>query len=211
MVRIRLNDGLDLGPGQGDARGGVGVGDQHVGPGMAIVRRIDGKILPKGDLPIGNMVQRPEHGVEPVGDVGEHKGVISVSKGQKGIIQNLVRPVGKQQVFRGHVQELCHPGLQACAGDVAIQVQRPGLGDPPGNAGGRGIGRFVGVQLHILLVLGLLTGHIGLKGGVLLAEKTTHASASSNRLSTLRAWPSRPSCRAKPAMLGLTCFKASAV
>ena len=73
----------------------------------------------------------------------------------------------------------------------------PGPPEPPGR-GDRGL---VGVEFDVLLVPGLLSGVYVSRPAYLVCKKSAHgvssAKAGSNRMSTLRAWPVRPSFLAK--------------
>ena len=175
-VRVRLQQTLDVRPGHGHAGGGVGVGDDDGAGEVHVVVHVQGEVLPQGDH---FHIQAEQSGlglVEPVGDVRVGHGPPLPAEGPEGEGQHLVGPVARQDVL-GLQLIAAGDGLgERGAGGVGIQVQlqdlRPvdGLEDP----GGRGEGALVGVELDVLLILGLLAGGVGGKALRLLGDPAAH-------------------------------------
>ena len=165
----------------GQAGGGVGVGDDDGLVQAVVVLRDQGEVLPQGDNLGGDVVQVAEHRVEAVGEVGEGHPPAVGGVGEKGEVQGLVRAVGHEHVLRLH---LVLPGqglLQLPGRRVPVQAQVGRLLGVQGrrHSGGGRIGGLVGVELHILLILGLFPRGVGGQLADLTAEISGHSGPSS--------------------------------
>ena len=122
------------------------------------------------------MVEVSKHGIEPVGDVSEGHPSAVGGIGEEGKVQCLVGAVAHIDVLRLHLVIVCQGLFQLLALGIGIQAQVGGLfgiegSDYPSRGG---IGGFVGVELHILLILGLLTRGVRRKIFQCTAEKGGH-------------------------------------
>ena len=161
MVRVGSDDLLDLGQGQGDARGGVGVGQDRQLARAGQTGHVHGKVLMQGDGGVGDAVQVGEDGVEAIRQVGEHGPVLA--EGHKSKVQNIVRTVGQKDLVSPHAVQPGQGQLQCLPFRVGVEPQIPDVLLTQGrkNGLGGGIGGLVGVELDVLLVPGLLAGGIG--------------------------------------------------
>ena len=198
IVRVGGGDPLDVSQGNGQPGGGVGIGNENGFMDAHIVLHPKGKVLRQGNRLIGNAVQICEDRIETVGDVRECGGTVPVAEGHEGEIQNFITAVGKENfvflnavVFAGRRNQL--PALRV---GVELKVLRCLRRQLHRQRRGRKRG-FVGIQLDVLHLLGLLSRGVGYQGGIFLTEKTAHASSSRVRIRALLAWPVRPSALAK--------------
>ena len=213
MVGIGGDDPLHLGPGQGPAHLGVGVGqDDHL-PQIQIVLHPHREIRLKGDDICLHLVEVGEDLVKAIGHVGVGGLPGLPGKGPEGEVQNIIGPVGDEDLVGPEAVDLGQLLNQGPAHRVGVEAEIPHLFGVDGrhHLGGRRIGRFIGVQLGIDLVLGLLAGGIDLQMGQTGIQETAHDSSPSKRTVALLAWASRPSCRAKAATWSATRPRASRV
>ena len=152
----------------------MGAGEVHV------ILYAQGKVLPQGD-DLGLNAKKGGPGlVAAVGDIRVGDGLARSGEGTEGKGQDLVRAVAAHHVFRLQAVKLGNGVLQHLAGGVGVEVQQPhlrGIDDFQHLGRGRE-GAFVGVELDVLLVTGLLAGGIGLQGKGLGRKKLTHIQFS---------------------------------
>ena len=142
-----------------------------------------------------------KHRVKTVRQGGKYRAFLP--KGHEREVQNVVRPIGQKDLARRHAvqprQLLPQPGPLWVG--VEPQVRHLPRAQGRQNLRGGGIGGLIGVEFDVLLVPGLLSGGVRLQARVPGVQKSAHgvssAKAGSNRMSTLRAWPVRPSFLAK--------------
>ena len=197
---MRPEDRLDLIQPQRKPRGRVGIGDHHVLPRNQIGLDVDGEVRVQRHGPRPHAEQLRKHGIEAVADLREGYALLS-AEGQKREGQNLIRAVASDHLVSLQPVKLRDGAYQIIGGGIAVQAQilHLGAGDGLDHPRTGRIGALVGVQLDELAPPGLLAGGIGYQRRVARVEKTAHDGSSSKRLSMLRAWPSRPSMRAKRA------------
>ena len=107
--------------------------------------------------------QLREHRVKAVGDVGVRHAPALATEGSEGKGQNFVRPIGSQDVLPPQPIAGGDGVRQNAAGGVGVEVQLQNLrpGESLDHSGRGGEGTFVGVELDILSVRGLLAGSVG--------------------------------------------------
>ena len=173
-VGVGGDDFFHLRQGQGDACGGVGVGQDGEFSGAAETLHIHGEVLLQGDGGIGDLVQVGKDRVKAVGEPRENRAVLG--EGHEGEVQDVVGAVGQEDVLRpaavegGQLFPKGGPlgvGVQPQVLDILVSQGRQDLG-------GGGIGGLVGVQLDVLFVPGLFPGGVGLETGVLGVQKSAH-------------------------------------
>ena len=180
-VRVGLHDPLHLIPAQGQAGGGVGVGDHNGLVPPVVVPGVQGEVLLQGDHVGLDAVQVAEHGVKAVGEVGEGRSPAVGGVGQEGEVQRLVGAVGHEHVLRPHPVLAGQGRLQLHGRGVGVQPQPgrfPGV-ERRGHAGGGRIGGLVGVELHIVFIFRLLPRGVGGQLAELTTEKLGHGTPSS--------------------------------
>ena len=178
VVGVGVGDGPDGFRRQGQAGGGVGVGDDNGLVPAVVFQRVQAEIPFQGDDILGDVEQPAPDGVAAISNIGMGQGMIFIAEG----------PQGEKQVFVAAVARHDLVGLQAViirrllpqggAGRVGIELKPAGLLlDGLQHRRGRRIGAFVGVQLDIGPVLGLFPGGVGLQIAEGGAEKAAHRSA----------------------------------
>ena len=207
MTGVRGRDALDFSDAEAHAGRRVGVCDHDRSAEAKIVLRRDAEILAQRDAQRLEIQERREHRVKAVADVREGDPV--VAKGHEGQIQHLVGAVSKQDLLLPHPAALRQLPAKKPPVRVGIELQPPALGvHRVQDRLRRRKGGLVGVELDILLILRLLARHIGPERRKAFTEKAAHCS---NLISTLRAWPSSSSLRAKSAICSDTPRSASFV
>ncbi|MPN35015.1 hypothetical protein SDC9_182509 [bioreactor metagenome] len=85
-------------------------------------------------------------------------------------MDQLVRTVARKYLLGRYAVDLRDRRIELCAVRVGIQVQLFGFRGGEGfyHFRRRGKGAFVGVQFHVVLVLRLFAGHIGVHARVLI-------------------------------------------
>ena len=158
---------------QRHAGGGVGVGDGDEAVQGQVVGGIDAEILPQRDGPAVDAVQVGVYRVEAVADVREIGP--GRAEGHEGEVQDVVGAVGHEHGLPLHAVARRQRVPQVGAHRVGVQLQLPCLFPHRlDDAGSRGIGALVGVQLDVLHVPGLFAGGVDLQGPVLIGEVFAH-------------------------------------
>ena len=182
-VRVARDEPLDLFDRKREPRRRVRVGDDDHAGFSDIIVDADGEILPKGNFLVRHAVKLGVDGVEPVGHVGIQRAVIAVAKRHERKVQNVVRPVGDEDVFalyavgrRERLAQLFRRGV-----GIKLQAFRRLRRRADRVLGGRE-GGFVGVQFDILLILRLFSGGVGLQRPEAFAQKTAQNSSTSGSM-----------------------------
>ena len=146
-----------------------------------IILRTQGEILSQRNGLYGDVVQLGKHRVEAIGYIRKGHSPPVGGVGQKGKVQRLIRAVPHKDIGRLHAVLLRQSRLEDPGLRVGVEPQIGSLlGIEGGDHAGRGrIGGFIGVQLDILLVLGLLSGGIGDQPVQAAVEESRHGTPSS--------------------------------
>ena len=165
MVRVGLKQPLDLRRLQGKAGGGVGVRNDHRGPQAQIVLHVQGEVLPQGDDLVRHAPELCPYAVKAVGNVRVGQRGPFVAEGPHRKAEHLVAAVAGHHLGGLHSAAGGNGVDKAGAGGVGIKAQIPhGIGiHRLDHLRARRIGAFVGVQLDVAAVLGLLAGGIRFK------------------------------------------------
>ena len=152
--------------------------------------------------------------IKPIADFGECRPSFAVAKRHEGEIQNIIRAVGKEDIFCFHTIKRRQLFLQHPACRVGVKVQPADLlGRNRRHHRRRGrIGRFIRIQLYILLILWLFAGCICLQARKTRTHKSAHwITPLSFRTRAERACASKPSLLAKKPIFSASAVSASFV
>ena len=179
IIRVRRHDPLNISQGNGQSGGSIGIGNENGLVNARVILHMDGKILSQRNGLIGHSVQIRKDGVEAIGNVREHGGVLFVAEGHEGEIQNLVAAVGEKNFVLSNAEQLTGRPHQLPALRVGIELEifcclRCQLHR---KRGGREWG-FVGIELDVAHLFRLFSRHIGHQRGVFFTEIAAHASSS---------------------------------
>ena len=160
---------------QGQAGGGVGVGNDDGLVPAVVFHRVQAEIRFQGNHVLRDVEQPAPDGIASIGHIGVGQGVGLIAEGPQGEKQIFVAAVARHHLVR---LDAVIPGRslpQGGAGGVGVQLQPARLAlNGLHHRGGGGIGAFVGVQFDIRAILGLFTGGVGLQMGQGGAEITAH-------------------------------------
>ena len=175
-VRVLPKERLDLRQRQAQARGRVGVCQEHRARHTRIIACIHRKILPERHLLRRDAEQLREHRVKAVGDVCECRALFA--KREECKRQNLVRAVAREHLVPAHAERLCQRGQKIRARGVRIQAQvfrRAAVQRLQYLRAGR-VRVFIRVQFDKgFHAPRLLPGRIGRNGAQRARQKTAHA------------------------------------
>ena len=199
------------------ARRRVGVRDYDRAAKAMVGGKVDCEILPQRQHPGRHAEQVAQNGVEAVGNIGESERSALIAERPDREQQVFVAAVAAEHPIFGHAAARGDGRDELCLPQVGVQPQ-PGHGirHRGGDAGGRGIGVLVRVELDKVRPRNLLSGGIRLQRRQRRGKKSAHGClpayfSSSNRIVTLFAWACRPSRSAKSAMRPCTAPRASLV
>ena len=175
VVRVALHDALDRSDRRQQACRRVGVG-KHDGLAKGIVGgRVEREILPQRQHMRGHAQQVAQNGVEAVGDIGKRQRRVLVAERADGQQQVFVAAVAAQDPLGRHAAARGDGCGQLRFGQVGVKAQPfDGPGHRCGDAGGRGIGVLVGVQLDKAGHGQLFAGRVWLQRRQRRGEKSAH-------------------------------------
>ena len=122
IVGIGCEDPFDLRQAQRDARGRVGIGDKDGLVDAAVVVHVDGEILVQRDLGIGHVIERREHRIKAVGDIGKGGGMIVVAERHEREVQRVIRAVGEEHLILLKPVELAEFAREHGTVGVAVEL-----------------------------------------------------------------------------------------
>ena len=182
VVGVGFQDALYGTAGQGQTRGGIGVGNDDGLVSAVVIGGVQREILFQGNDIAGDVEQPAPDAVAAVGDVGIGQRVALIAERPEREEEVLVAAVAGHDLIRLQAKVLCRGPEQVGTGGVGVEAELFHLGPAHGvqhRRGGR-VGALVGVELDVFLALRLLPRGVGGDSLQCIGKIFTHFSASSS-------------------------------
>ena len=175
MIGIRRNDFFDFRNRKCQSCRRVRIGNHDVFADADIIGNADRKIRHQRNRLIRNIGKRCKNRIKAVGDIRKHNGMLRIAERHESKVQNLIGPIGHQNLRCGHAVKARRRLGKRRTFRVGIQLQPFTFRrNRRRNARGRRIRGFIGVKLDIILIARLLAGRIRFKRTIFTAEKSAH-------------------------------------